>query len=168
MGEQNHTDLIPDLEAAFDRLLVDPLKNDKQCRGKMAIIKALDKLEHERIDIFLRATSHIQLEPVWGGSEDTAAPLRATALLALAQLGYHHLLALLVDCLTDSQKEVRIAAVQVLGHHGSEPANLLLRLKARLGDKEPDVLSECLSALLALCRRIICPLFRSFSTPETR
>ena len=55
VGEQNHADLIPDLEAAFDRLLVDPLKNDKLCRGKIAVIKALDKLEHERTDIFLRA-----------------------------------------------------------------------------------------------------------------
>jgi HEAT repeat protein len=134
--------------AAFDRCLVDPLKNDKLCRGKIAIIQALDKLEYERTDIFVRAARHEQLEPVWGGSEDTAAPLRAAAILALARLGYHGLLELLVDALTDSQKEVRIAAAQALGHHGSEPASLLLRLKARIGDKEPDVISECLSGLL--------------------
>ena len=69
---------------------------------------------------------------------------------------------MLVDCLTDSQKEVRIAAVQALGHHGSEPANLLLRLKARLGDKEPDVLSECLSALLTCAPKDNLPFVSQF------
>ena len=98
---------------------------------------------------FSRGPSHVQLEPVWGGSEDTAAPLRAAAILALVRLDYRGLLPLLVDSLTDSQKEVRIAAAQALGHHGSEPASLLLRLKARMGDKEPDVISECLSGLSA-------------------
>jgi HEAT repeat protein len=149
VGDQNHAGFSADLEAAFDRCMLDPLKNDKLCRGKIAVIQALDKVEHEQTAIFLRAVSHIQLEPVWGGSEDTAAPLRAAAILALARLNNHGLLPLLVDCLTDSQKEVRIATAQALGYHGSEPASLLLRLKARLGDKEPDVVSECLTGLLA-------------------
>jgi HEAT repeat protein len=148
IGDQHHVGLSHELEAAFDRCLVDPLKNDKLCRGKIAVIQALDKLEYERTDIFLRAARHVQLEPVWGRSEDTAAALRAAAILALARLDYHDLLPLLVDSLTDSEKEVRIAAAQALGHHGSEPASLLLRLKARMGDKEPDVISECLSGLL--------------------
>ena len=38
---------------------------------------------------------------------------------------------------------------QALGYHGSESAALILRLKARLGDREPEVLSECLCGLLA-------------------
>ena len=162
VGDQNHTGLSSDLEAAFDRCLVDPLKNDKLCRGKIAVIQALEKLEHERTDIFLRAVSHVQLEPVWGGSEDTAAPLRAAAILALARLDYHSLLPLLVDCLTDSQKEVRIATAQALGHQGSEPASLLLRLKARLGDKEPDVISECLSGLLTCSPKENLPFVSEF------
>ena len=148
VGDQNHAGLSTDLEAAFDRCMLDPLKNDKLCRAKIAVIQALDKLEHEQTAIFLRAVSHIQLEPVWGGSEDTAAPLRAAAILALARLDYHGLLPLMVDCLTDPEKEVRIATAVALGHHGSETASLLLRLKARLGDKEADVISECLSGLL--------------------
>jgi HEAT repeat protein len=162
VGDQNHTGLSADLEAAFDRCLVDPLKNDKLCRGKIAVIQALDKIEHERTDIFLRAVSHVQFEPVWGGSVDTAAPLRAAAILALARLDYHDLLPLLVDCLTDSEKNVRIAAAQALGHHGSEPASLLLRLKARLGDKEPDVISECLSGLLTCSSKENLPFVSQF------
>ena len=91
----------------------------------------------------------MQLEPVWGGSEDTAAPLRAAALLALARIDVDGLLTILVDALVDPQKDVRIAAAQALGYHGSESAGLILRLKARLGDREPEVFSECLSGLLA-------------------
>ena len=55
VGDQNHIGLSADLEAAFDRCLVDPLKSDKLCRAKIAIVQALDKLEHERTEIFLRA-----------------------------------------------------------------------------------------------------------------
>jgi HEAT repeat protein len=58
------------------------------------------------------------------------------------------LLLLLVDSLIDPQREVRIAAAQALGCHGTESASLLLRLKARVGDKDPEVTSECLSGLL--------------------
>ena len=39
--------------------------------------------------------------------------------------------------------------LKLLGITARKPASLLLRLKARLGDKEPDVISECLSSLLA-------------------
>ena len=42
-----------DLEAAFERFLVEPLKSDKLCRAKIAIVQGLDKLEHERPDLFL-------------------------------------------------------------------------------------------------------------------
>jgi HEAT repeat protein len=148
VGDQKVADLSGDLEAAFERLLLDPLKSDKLCRGKLAVVQALDKLEHDRPDIFLKAARHVQFEPVWGGQEDTAAPLRAAGLLALARLDDHGLLPLLVDSLTDPQKEVRIAAAQALGYHGTESAGLLLRLKARIGDNEPEVVSECLSGLL--------------------
>ena len=83
-GDQRLAELAPALEAAFDPFLVDPLKTDKLCRAKLAIVEALDKLEHTRADVFRKAARHVQMEPVWGGSEDTAPPLRAAALLALA------------------------------------------------------------------------------------
>src|SRR5262249_24930734 len=78
-------ELWPDLEAAFDRFLVNPLKNDKLCRAKIAIIQTLDKMEHQGTEVFRRAARHVQLEPVWGGTEDSAAPLRAAAVVALAR-----------------------------------------------------------------------------------
>ena len=104
----------------------------------------------------------MQLEPVWGGSEDTAAPLRAAALLALARIDVDGLLTILVDALVDPQKDVRIAAAQALGYHGSESAGLILRLKARLGDREPEVFSECLSGLLACAPKENFPLVSGY------
>ncbi len=37
---------------------------------------------------------------------------------------------------------------QALGYHGSEAASMVLRLKALIGDKDPEVISECLFGLL--------------------
>ena len=148
-GDQRQIELADALEAAFARFLVDPEKTDKLCRAKLAIVQALDAIEHMRSEVFHQAARHVQWEPVWGGKVDTAAPLRAAALLALARIDEADLLTLLVDSLTDPEKEVRIAAAQALGYQGSESATLLLRLKARVGDPEPDVLSECLSGLLS-------------------
>ena len=69
------------LETAFDTFLVDPLKNDKLCRAKLAIVQTLDKLEHRKRDIFEKAARHVQLEPAFGGKVDTAAPCAAQASL---------------------------------------------------------------------------------------
>ena len=149
-GERTLVELAAEMEAAFDRFLVDPLKNDKLCRAKLAIIQALDKFEHLKRDVFEKASRHVQLEPVFGGKEDTAAPLRGAAIFALARIGGSDYHSLLVDSLADSEKDVRTAAAQALAYLNTEAAGLLLRLKALLGDKEPDVLSECLSGLLTI------------------
>ncbi len=85
VAEMQLQTLVPDLYLAFDRLLTDPLKSDPKCWGKEAIAKALKNLEHAESTIFLKGVRHVQLEPVWGGEEDTAANLRATCALALLQ-----------------------------------------------------------------------------------
>ena len=149
-GENTLVELARDLEAAFDRFLVNPVKDDKLCRAKIAAVQALDKLEHQDPEVFEKAARHVQLEPVWGGSEDTATALRAAAIVALARIEGSRSLSLLVDAMTDPAKDVRIAAAMAMGAVGGEAAGLLLRLKARIGDRDPDVLSECLSGLLAV------------------
>jgi HEAT repeat protein len=148
VGEHRLVDLAAELEAAFERFMTDPDKTDKLCRAKIAVAETLVNLEHDRSEVFVRAVRHVQFEPVWCGQEDTAGPLRAAAIVALARIGYHALLPLLVDALVDPKKEVRITAAQTLGDHGTEAATLLLRLKTRTGDKESDVISECLLGLL--------------------
>jgi HEAT repeat protein len=162
VGERGSAEHSDELEAAFDRFLVHPEKDDKLCRGKLAVIQALDKLEHDRPAIFRKAARHVQLEPVWGGQADSAALLRAAALIALARIGGHEDVSLLVDSLTDPEKEVRIAAAQALACFGTEAPGLLLRLKVRLGDDEPDVLSECFSALLAIDPQEYLPFVSAF------
>jgi len=147
-GERRFVELAPELEAAFDRFLVDPVKTDKLCRAKLAAVEALEKMEHPGDETFLKAARHVQMEPVWGKEEDSAPPLRAAGLVGLTRVNPPGLSAFLVDALTDPEREVRIAAALSLGAVGSEAAALALRLKCRLGDKEPEVLSECLHGLL--------------------
>ena len=107
----------------------------------------------------------MQLEPVWGGTEDSAPPLRAAALVALARAEGASSLPILVDAMADPAKDVRIAAAVALGAVGTEGAGLVLRLKVRLGDKDPDVLSECLGGLLAVDPEENLPLVAEFLDP---
>src|SRR4029079_10753639 len=66
-GDRRLIQLAPDLEVAYARFLVDPLATDKLCRAKVAIVRGLDKMEHDHPDTFQNAARHEQLEPVWGG-----------------------------------------------------------------------------------------------------
>src|SRR5207302_8774630 len=52
--------------------------------------------------------------------------------------------------LHDRDKRARAGAARALGGAGALAAIPLLRFKARLGDREPEVMGECFSALLAL------------------
>ena len=152
-GENAMIELADDLEAAFKRFLANPLRDDKLCRAKIAIAQALDKIEHQRSEVFETAATYVQNEPVWGGSEDSAVPLRSVGLIALARIEGSSVLPRLVDAMIDRSRDVRIAVAQALGYVGNEAAGLLLRLKVRLGDPEPEVFSECLSGLLTVNAR---------------
>jgi hypothetical protein len=96
---------------------------------------------------------HIQLEPVWGGSSDTAGTLRATCALALVQcrsLTEADLLAHLVDLFGDKDKSVRVEIARAIEQVGSSSSALLLRLRAVLGADEPEVLGACYSGILRI------------------
>jgi hypothetical protein len=56
----------------------------------------------------------------------------------------------MVELLADPEWPARAGAARAIAVVGSEAATLLLRYKALVGDREPDVLSECLSGLLAV------------------
>jgi HEAT repeat protein len=149
-GAAPFPELASDLIDAFERFLDQPEKKDKLCRAKIAIVEALNRLEFADEPFYLRGVRYVQLEPVWGGAEDTAVPLRVTCAFALVRLRHRGVLHLLVDMLADKDKAARVGAVQALTYSGTEAAGLLLRLKARLGDAESEVLSECLTGLLEL------------------
>src|SRR5882757_10702845 len=145
--------LVPELLKAFDRFFEDPIKTDPQCWAKNSLSRALAAFEHQDATVFLRGMKHIQPEPTWGGSSDSAGTLRATCALALVQcrsLTESDLLAHLIELLKDEDKAVRIEIVRAIEQIGSTSAALLLRLRAILGSDEPEVLGACYSGILRI------------------
>ncbi len=162
-GELSAAEFIPDLKIAFERMF--EKGKDPQCWAKNALAKALKDLGVQESAIFLRGTRHIQMEPVWGGSEDTAATLRGTCAMGLVQcndIPRDDILRCLVDLLTDKIATVRIDTARSLEQMGGREVLLLLRLKARLGDKDPSVTGEVLEALLHMEGKIAIPFVSEF------
>lgn len=151
--ECNLPELTDAVLSAFDRFFENAEKNDPQCWAKNALSRTLAAFEYQDAKVFLKGMRHIQLEPVWGGRSDTAGTLRATCALALVQcrsLTETDLLAHLVDLLADKDKAVRGEVVRAVEQVGSPSAALLLRLRANLGNDEPEVLGACYSGVLGL------------------
>jgi HEAT repeat protein len=146
-GEWQAAELTPELVAAFDRFMVKPETTDKRCAAKIEILKALCKLEYSSPSVFRRGMRHVQMEPTWGGSVDTAAEVRAVSAMGLAQTDYPEALEEILPLLLDPQRDARMGAVRAIGASGLPGGVLLVRLKALSGD-EPEVLGECLAALL--------------------
>jgi HEAT repeat protein len=159
------TQLTPELLTAFDRFFEDPIKSDPQCWAKNALSRALAHFEHQDAEVYLRGMHHIQLEPVWGGTSDTAGTLRATCALALVQchsLLEADLLTHLIELLGDKDKAVRAEVARAIEQVGSSSAALLLRLRAILDsnlksrkpgqhpEEEPEVLGACYSGILRI------------------
>jgi HEAT repeat protein len=152
-GEMQMRDSIPDLLGAFDRLFVKPVERDPQCWAKNAIAQALVDLDHREHAPFLMGARHVQMEAVWGGQEDTAQTLRGTCLLALVScidLPRAEIFRILVDAMADPAQVVRVEAIRAIGEMEGEEASLLLRLKARLDDREPGVIGQVFDSLLRL------------------
>lgn len=156
-------DLAPQLVAAFERLLIDPEKRDKQCRGKIAVVEALNQLEFADPEVFLRGIVHVQ-DPAWGEppGQDAAGLLRAVSALGLARLNHPDRLLHLTDLLLDTDKTARAGAARALGNSGSLAAVPLLRYKARIGDRDAEVVGECLEALLTLTPAQSAPFVAEF------
>ena len=149
VGELRLNALMPDLLAAFDGFMTDPVRTDPQCWAKNAIVRALKDLNHDDAAVYLRGIEHVQMEAVWGGTVDTAGTLRGACALALVSCSIDRqtlltrLIALLVD-----ELPVRLDAIAALGQVPGPDTVLLLRLKVLLGDKEPQVTGQCFDALL--------------------
>jgi len=173
VGQHHYTDLASDLLSALARLFENPVKTDPKCWGKTAIVRALTDLDYSDAAPFLGASAHIQMEPVWGGQEDAAIHLRASAILALVQcdLTRPEIFRHLVDALADAADTVRIEAVRALEQMNGDESAMLLRLKAHSGDKRPPVLGQVFDSLLALERERAVEFVARFLKsvdPETR
>jgi HEAT repeat protein len=152
-GEKQFRELIPDLLRAFDRLLENAAERDPQCWGKNAIAAALKNLDHAESATFLRGIRHVQMEASFGRPVDTAETLRGTCLLALVactDLERDDALRCFVDALTEKSQTIRAEAVRALRQMEGIEAALVLRLKARIGDEEPQIAGQVFDALLEI------------------
>ncbi|MDP9171600.1 MAG: HEAT repeat domain-containing protein, partial [Acidobacteriota bacterium] len=150
IGDAQCADYTGELAAAFERCLDKGSAFDKGCAASLAIARALVSFDYDGGELFLRGMKHIQREPVWGGSVDTAPDLRAACAIGVANSLRPDKLRYLVELLVDAEWIARAGAVRAIAAVGSESACLLLRYKALLGDPEAEVLSECLIGLLEI------------------
>jgi hypothetical protein len=142
------TDLVPDLVAAFHRLMQNPAKLDKGCAATTEIVNALYELDYVEPEIYLQGIHHVQMEGSFGPPVDAAAKLRAISALALARTAHPAAMDEVLSLLVDEWPDARVGAVRALAVNGGEAGALLLKLKLITGDSEPDVLTECFSGLL--------------------
>lgn len=146
-GDAQWTELTDELLAAFHRFL--QRDSDKGCVALKAIARALFNFDYDGAEFYRDGMRHVQMEPGWGGSSDTAAELRAICAMGLANTRYPGKLRALLDLLVDREWQARAGAVRALAVVGSEAAVLLLRFKALSGDRETEVLADCFTGLLS-------------------
>jgi hypothetical protein len=147
-GELRVTDVVTDLVAAFGKLMTNPAKFDKRCAATFEIATALYALDYIEPDVYWSGIRHVQMEASFGPPVDEAAKLRAQCALGLVRTRHPEALTALADLLADEQPHARVGAVRALVTNGGEAGALLLRFKALTGDKDAEVLAECLSGLL--------------------
>jgi HEAT repeat protein len=152
-GEFRLRQLKPQLIQTFTRFLhPEPKAPDRGCEIKKGIAAILLDLELNDPDVvegvYLPGLRVSQVD--WG--DDAAAQLRGTCALGLVAGRHRGVMVLLTDLLTDRWPGARAGAARALGNTGEESAALLLRLKLRLTNADPDsdVAAECMNALVRL------------------
>ena len=145
--------LEKNLADAFAQWLDAAPDKDKGCAAKFALASALAELSAGAAPLFLRGIRVEQREPVWGGSQDVAAGLRAACAAGLVNCGYRHALTELADLLMDPEPAARLGAARGIAAWGREEGAPLLRVKALAGDASTEVLGECLLGVIALRSR---------------
>ena len=146
-AEQLAYDLIDDLIAAFERFMHDALSTDKTCAAKRAIGRALYDLEYDNAAFYRKYLSYQQMEPVWGGSVDTAVDLRCTCALGLVASNDPRAVLHVVELLHDSEHQARLGAVKAIELIQPFHTEIVLRHKILQGDDEPEVIAQCFSSL---------------------
>jgi HEAT repeat protein len=149
-GDKLVYDCVPDLLDAHRRFLDNPVKRDPNCLAKKAIVRALYELDCDDVDFYLAAIRYRQMEPVWGGTVDTATDLRMSAAMGLVSSGYHRALVEVAELLIDSEPPVRAGAARAIACGNPREAELLLRAKVLAGDDEALVIGDCFAGLLTV------------------
>lgn len=141
---------VPVLRSTFARFLGAAPKLDPSCHAKKALVRALVALDCADVELYLRGMRYRQLEPIWGGTADTAADVRSHCAMGLIASGYPRALVEVADLLNDPEPAVRCGAARAIACANPRDAELVLRTKVACGDAEPAVLDECFNALLAV------------------
>jgi HEAT repeat protein len=147
-SELQALDLWQDIAGAFPRFMRDPLKSDKGCRAKTQIAQTLYDLGAPADTVFLQGIRHTQMEPVYGGREDSASLLRGACALGLVRMAHPDAMIELADLLADKTPQARTLAARAIGYSQVPAGVPLLRYKAQIGDADSTVTAECLAALL--------------------
>ena len=150
VGDAELYDLQIELVKAFGRFMQKPADTDPGCKAKEAIAETLYRQEFSDEDIFLQGIHHVQMEKTWGKSVDTAAGLRGICALGLVRMNYPNVMVELADLLADPDPSARANAARAIAYTENREGIPLLRLKAHVGDANPQVLSECFLGLLKL------------------
>ena len=140
--------VIPDMVAAFDKLMADAPRLDKRCAATTEIVSALYEMNYEEPTPYLAGLKHVQMEASFGPPVDEAAKLRAVSAQGLVRTRHSDALSEVAGLLVDREPAARIGAIRALAVNGGEAGILLLRLKVLMGDVEPAVLGECFAGLL--------------------
>jgi HEAT repeat protein len=157
-GERSLHERTKDLLGAYARFLDDPIKRDPSCIAKQAIARALVALDCHDVSFFLAGIRYQQLEPVWGGTADTAIDVRCSCAMGLAASGYTRAVQELTTLLHDKEARARSGAARAISCCNPHEAEALLRFKVLIGDPEPEVIGECFTALLAIAAQACLPL----------
>jgi len=150
IGCAQWTDLSSEMASAFGRMIAKGASADKGCAATIAIARALVQLDYDAPELFLSGIHHVQMEASWGPPIDAAAELREVCAMGLANSFYPHKLRELLPLLVDKEWRVRAGAIRAIAVIGTESASLLLRFKMLSGDKDPEVMSDCFTAILTL------------------
>jgi HEAT repeat protein len=141
----------PAMRRAFEHAMTDAVRTDPGCRTKEGVVKALDVLREPADELFLAGIRHVQPEPGWGGSQDSAVALRGMCAMALVNRGYIDAMIELARLLADPERDARRAAADALAASGNVQTGVpLLMLRILSRDPEPEVLGACFAALLSL------------------
>ncbi len=151
-GIRRIADLEQDMVRAFNRFMTTA---DMNCQVKIAVSEALQKLDYAGDEVYLRGIRHVQMQPAFGKPIDVAADLRASCAVALANMRHPRAPFELTNLLIDPEINPRRAAIRALAHLGSEGAEMAIRLKSLVGDKEAEIIGECFTALLSMSPQAI-------------
>jgi HEAT repeat protein len=166
-GERSLADLTPGLLSAYARFLEDPIKRDPNCIAKGAIARALLNLGCEDVGFFLDGSRYRQLEPVWGGSADTAIDVRCSCAMGLVGTGYSRAVQELTALLHDPESRARAGAARAISCGNPREAEAVLRLKVLVGDAEAEVIGECFTGILSIAPMECLPFVATYLSGES-